>query len=214
MTAREERIRRKLNPKMAHAECCELCGKPFLDGGNTFGGVTKTHRLAVVGACCYAELKEVFFLGFWFENSHDYKEEIRSSGISGNNKLLVQNAPDSAWQTSDREWFEANPDRSHRVRELFPGELDNLNEIQDATYNEKNLFMIVRQISPGRRSKVLIRNIEQTRFLLSLVKGHSTDEEPTLHAVYDLAVKNEQTTMRKILELARSYRNSKATKAN
>ena len=31
---------------------------------------------------------------------------------------------DSPWKDNDKAWFEENPDRSHRLRPLFPGEID------------------------------------------------------------------------------------------
>ena len=45
---------------------------------------------------------------------------VRAAGVSSETWLNVQSSP---WKRDDAEWFKAHPQRAHRVREQFPGEL-------------------------------------------------------------------------------------------
>jgi hypothetical protein len=49
---------------------------------------------------------------------------------------------ESPWLVDDREWFAAHPDRTHRVRPAFPGEV------------KQGTHVVVRQIAPSLRKRI------------------------------------------------------------
>jgi hypothetical protein len=73
-----------------------------------------------VGECCINRLKSFHAISAYF-------------------------APDTPtpWSENDREWFEAHPDRSHRLRRAYLDE-----------FPEKVEHAVVRQLAPGQRVRV------------------------------------------------------------
>ena len=61
---------------------------------------------------------------------------------------------DAPWRASDRAWFAAHPDRSHRARYPLPGELA-AHGLDPTDY--PNTAVLVRQMAPGARIRVPLR---------------------------------------------------------
>jgi hypothetical protein len=57
------------------------------------------------------------------------------------------------WTRDDREWFEKNPSRSHRMRLPFP---DEFNQMKAKIPAGCAMIVLVRQITPGDRMKTVI----------------------------------------------------------
>jgi hypothetical protein len=82
---------------------------------------------------------------------------------------------DSPWKDADRIWFDQHPDRSHRLRRIFPGELRGKEPPFVPAGHE--LQIIVRQVEPGKRMRLsFIRNL----------KVDIPDIEEILHAIFDI----------------------------
>jgi hypothetical protein len=90
------------------------------------------------------------------------------------------NLLDQPWKANDRDWFERNPKRSHRVRIPFPGEL-----VEEAAKvpTGKARLMLVRQLEPGSR---LRPNLCLDADLLPL-----PDDEAVAHALFEVAIGRE-----------------------
>jgi hypothetical protein len=62
------------------------------------------------------------------------------------------------WREDDRIWFEEHPDRSFRMREVFPGEIDELERAYGERYPEsdgRRSVIIVCQTQPGARIRAI-----------------------------------------------------------
>jgi hypothetical protein len=84
---------------------------------------------------------------------------------------------DYPWKRDDRDWFEQNPQRSHRARPPFPGEVD-----EEAPLGQA-LIMLVRQVQPGvrRRASVFI----DAEFL------PLPEDEAVVHALFEAVTGHE-----------------------
>lgn len=94
---------------------------------------------------------------------------------AGRSSINILSSP---WKTADAGWFEANPDRSHRLRPMFPGEADTLPPDLRSTKlpPRHELQVIVRQIEPGKRIRMPFgRNVDTP----------IPDVEAVLHALFD-----------------------------
>ena len=90
------------------------------------------------------------------------------------------NLLDYPWKDDDRDWFERNPKRAHRVRMPSPGEVDE--EVANTPAGTA-LMMIVRQIKPGVRIRPAVSvDVE----LLPI-----PDDEATAHALFEAAMGRE-----------------------
>lgn len=85
------------------------------------------------------------------------------------------NIGDSVWKEDDRVWFEQRPDRSHRVRTPYPGEIDDVVDVPEG----RELLFIIRQVAPGNRIKA--------GTLLNQEILPVPDEEAVIHALFDVA---------------------------
>jgi hypothetical protein len=109
----------------------------------------------------------------------------------------------SAWIIDDREWFENNPARSHRLRSTFPGETFGENQIPPPA------------LSPGRTDAVLVRQIEpgmRMRIPIDHDAGSQIpDIEPILHTLFDAHAAQYRTgtfrriSAREVIEQAKKY---------
>jgi hypothetical protein len=99
---------------------CHGCRRPYRHRDLSHIGYDAAGRLLVVGECCTDRLKSI-------------------TGIS------VYLAHDAAtpWAEDDCMWFEAHPDRSHRLRRAYPEE-----------FPEKVEHAVVRQLAPGQRYRI------------------------------------------------------------
>jgi hypothetical protein len=90
------------------------------------------------------------------------------------------NILDYPWKSDDRTWFEQNPERSHRVRMPFPGELD---EEVAKVPAEHALIVLLRQVEPGNRLKA--------GFYLHADLLPVPDSEAIAHALFEVATRRE-----------------------
>jgi hypothetical protein len=86
------------------------------------------------------------------------------------------NLVDSPWKDDDREWFEENPKRSHRMRLPFPGEAD---KEAAKTPAGTTLVIMVQQTRPGFRYRA---TVHVSTNLLPL-----PDDEAASHALFEAA---------------------------
>jgi hypothetical protein len=96
----------------------------------------------------------------------------------GISQLPGVNLLDSPWKDDDRDWFEQNQERSHRLRMPFPGELDGLAAKTPAGHA---LILLVRQVEPGRRIRAAV---SLSANLLPL-----PDDEAIAHALFEVAIR-------------------------
>jgi hypothetical protein len=102
--------------------------------------------------------------------------ERRGGVESGKAKAHLLDHP---WKTDDRIWFERNPQRSHRVREPFPGEA----EQPPPAVAGHTLIVLVRQVEPGSRIR---RGFYLNSELLPV-----PDSEAIAHMLFDIATRRE-----------------------
>jgi hypothetical protein len=98
---------------------------------------------------------------------------------------------DYPWKSDDRDWFEQNPARAHRVREPFPGELEGIANLPtqypvalfDEALGEIQVLMLIRQLERGKRLRAAI---SISADLLPL-----PDNEAFVHAMFEVAAGRE-----------------------
>ena len=123
----------------------------------------------------------------------------RSGGYAGVTPQV--NVLDSPWKIDDREWFEQNQKRPHRLRMPFPGECD---ENAAKTPAEHTLIILVRQIEPRKRFRAAISISDKllpvpadeatTHALLEVAMGREAmppDRQALLHLVEKYKVQEE-----------------------
>jgi hypothetical protein len=91
------------------------------------------------------------------------------------------NLHDPAWKADDAEWFKNNPSRAHRARRPLPGEINDT--IAKPPPGSKQM-MLIRQVSPGYRMKILA---QLSVGLLPLV-----DSEAGAHALFEVMAGREE----------------------
>jgi hypothetical protein len=102
--------------------------------------------------------------------------ERRGGGV----RVPNVNARDYPWKSNDRDWFERNQDRSHRVRVPLPGECDAETANIPAGHA---LILLVRQVEPGSRIRAAVHCSVD---LLPL-----SDDEAAAHALFEVAMQRE-----------------------
>jgi hypothetical protein len=102
----------------------------------------------------------------------------RRGGVAG--RLPQANLLDYTWKRADRDWFERNQDRSHRVRAPFPGECDAETANIPAGHA---LIMLVRQVEPGSRIRAAV--------CCSVDLLPLSDDEAAAHALFEVAMQCE-----------------------
>jgi len=103
-----------------------------------------------------------------------FKEKCAKYGGMSPNSRGTVSLLDNPWKTDDRKWFEDHPERSHRLRQTFDGELPPEFQNDNMPGHEHNT--IVRQIAPGERVRV---------FFYRRIDAHIPDIEPVIHALFD-----------------------------
>ena len=102
---------------------------------------------------------------------------------------------DVSWKANDRDWFERNTMRSHRLRPLFPGEPSN--GCDKATPPGHELAILVRQVAPGQRVRLGFYRSTEVEI---------PDDEAILHALFDsMAEGKGPISVAGLVELARKY---------
>lgn len=115
---------------------------------------------------------------------------------------------DTPWKTADALWFQKHPNRSHRLRPIFSGEIASLpRALQFASVPENHrLEILVRQVAAGQRLRTaFFRNAEAI----------IPDEEAVIHALFDIVSNHEcngeAVGSMRLGELIALYGNSAAT---
>jgi hypothetical protein len=88
--------------------------------------------------------------------------------------------PPAPWAADDRDWFAAHPDRSHRLREAYPGEWP--------AEAGNMLHAVVKQMQRGERLRL---PITMTAGLLEGPRGNWTADdlpEEAVWAIFDLTM--------------------------
>jgi hypothetical protein len=98
-------------------------------------------------------------------------------------ETMIPHFEDANWKNSDREWFERNPSRSHRLRRVFPGE------------DARATHILVRQVEKGWRVGAGIRKLEID----------IPDTEAMLHALFDLLIEGRGVDADELAALAMKY---------
>jgi hypothetical protein len=193
----------------ADGDRCSVCRVTFMHNSKTFYGRTSGGALAVVGECCVRDLISLEATGIYLERDYAdlpeptgkgaatcspevalaavsviqervsiIDEIARRGGITSAEKLKLR-TEETAWKADDAAWFKAHPDRSHRLRRVFDGELEaNSNNNNDVLLPEfHEIQILVRQVKPGMRIR---RSIY--RDLRTLIP----DVEAVIHAMFDL----------------------------
>jgi hypothetical protein len=175
---------------------CSLCGTEFPHKGITCGGITAADgSVADVGECCAGKLRSIHAVGFWYdpaaEDERIAADMLRRGGLTGIKSRLSRT--ETPWKNDDRAWFAANPQRSHRLRLAFPGELQEFEAPSD-----REIAVLVRQVAPGERIKLWCE-------LCTTVP----DDENFLHALFDVVSKGLRTPVNfeEVAVLARKYAN-------
>jgi len=88
------------------------------------------------------------------------------------------NVLDRPWKQDDRAWFEQHPERSHRARFPFDGEVGPEELVAPEGHR---LLLLLRQVEPGKRIK--------TGFFISSELPPVPDVEAVAHALFDIATR-------------------------
>ena len=114
----------------------------------------------------------------------DMAEVLKAAGVDPN---IPYNGLPSPWKRDDAEWFEAHPQRAHRVRDRFPYERfkGEPSDLPNAVISK----IIVRQIRAGLRVKaaLIVKECSEpdviglTREMLDVAER----EESVAHALFD-----------------------------
>jgi hypothetical protein len=179
---------------------CSLCHRAFTHNSRTYGGVTAAGDVVLVGDCCAARLATLLTAGLCMARKYEvfdrigtgkaysiedisssinaYQEYVAMSdkemeGVEKKGGLkpgsaIVGKLTDSPWKTDDAQWFAKNPKRSHRVRPIFPG------EPFPGSHQDHELQVLVRQVEPGKRIKLVTVN-----------GAFTPDNEAIIHALFD-----------------------------
>jgi hypothetical protein len=132
---------------------CSVCRAPFTHNSRTYGGVNAMGATALVGECCKSELQCIVATTIYYSVGYDFlkgtastparapfpgeiealqrivdaadrtvREAQKLAGCS-HRQMNAVNILDTAWKADDQVWFEQHPQRSHRVRAPYPGEM-------------------------------------------------------------------------------------------
>jgi hypothetical protein len=154
---------------------------------------------------------QIFGLGFFSERKYDFLQanpnsrataEQATTAIAAYQKAIAEtdkrfdgieryggvrsthiNVLDHPWMADDRNWFEQNPKRSHRMRAPLPGELDGVEIPADRVP-----IVLVRQVAPGSRIRGVLHFGDGA--LLPLPINEASDEA-IAHAYFEMAANRE-----------------------
>jgi len=132
-----------------------------------------------------------------FQRIDDTANTIKAKGGWGARNARI-NTASSPWKDDDARWFKANPTRAHRLRPAYPGELDDVSDLQGPVPAGHELQVLLRQVEPGKRLRTAFcRNLEMS----------IPDVEPVIHAIFDVvsASKGGVVSHKEVAELAQRY---------
>jgi hypothetical protein len=104
--------------------------------------------------------------------------EQRGGGVHVSEVSLL----DHPWKGDDRDWFRQNPSRAHRIRALFPDEVDET-VIGPPPTPGCTSILLVRQVEPGTRLK--------TALFINADFLPLPDDEAIAHALFEVAAGRE-----------------------
>lgn len=131
----------------------------------------------------------------------------KRAGVKGQAGMI--NFDNSPWKTDDADWFKERPGRSHRLRQMFDGEILSLpSELASyAIPDGHRMEVIIRQIEPGKRVRLPFgRNINVP----------IPDHESILHALFDRVAKGggQVIGVAEVAEIAKLHESSKGGSKN
>jgi hypothetical protein len=105
--------------------------------------------------------------------------------------------PEKVKELTDAKWFKENPERSHRLRPMFPGELDPPDEAPP----DHKFRVLVRQVGPGTHLRLLF---------CPNVNTPVPNGEALIHAIFDVVsaegrVPGNPISTDEVAELAERY---------
>ena len=123
-------------------------------------------------------------------------DEVYGAGVAVFGEGGLIETAETPWGTEDRAWFAAHPDRSHRIREVLPGEFPDLGTPPSAL----PVYVVVRQVQPGFR----------VRWPVGWTTRLDDPPEAWCHALYDLCDRHETgvITSAEVNALASAYATS------
>jgi len=155
------RLERAL-PKLFERNVCSFCGSSFPHNSATAGGFDAAGNVVLSGECCVSRVSKIFTVGLALTGEQiaaTHQKAVADKILDdaeqhgGLGRPFGVNTTDSPWKDADREWFEQNPTRAHRVRSPFPGEADK--EAANTPVGHA-LVMLVRQVQPGARLRAAV----------------------------------------------------------
>jgi hypothetical protein len=153
---------------------CSLCHAGFTNNSVTYGGIGRDDRPALVGDCCMDKLRWIMTCGLYFAPHCEIAADLaRKAGLS---TVGIVSAGVSPLSCDDRKWFAANPQRSHRLRPAFPGELA-ASRVSIPMPSGHEVQYLVRQVEPGKRIRLPF-----CRDIACPIPGI----EPIVHALFDI----------------------------
>ena len=182
------RLERAL-PKLFERNVCSFCGSSFPHNSATAGGFDAAGNVVLAGECCVSRVSKIFTVGLALTGEQiaaTHQKAVADKILDdaeqhgGLGRPFGVNTTDSPWKDADREWFEQNPTRAHRVRSPFPGEADK--EAANTPVGHA-LVMLVRQVQPGARLRAAV---PLDANLLPL-----PDDEAAVHALFEVAMGRE-----------------------
>jgi hypothetical protein len=211
------RVERELR-KLLRRDACSLCNAPFKHNSRTTSGLDAAGHVVWVGECCLSQVTEVFRAWLYSTRKYNFlradsnieptneqiaetiavyqqfvadtdkriDDIVRHGGgvYAGPNVFLL----DHSRKDADREWFERNPSRAHRVRMPFPSEFNDVPFEKtiagsDTCPDGHTLIVLVKQVEPGARLR--------GAFYLSNHLLPVPDDEAVAHALYEVAMQHE-----------------------
>jgi hypothetical protein len=144
--------------RIMDSDVCTLCGRPLAHGDTTFAGAADDGTPAVAGACCAGRLAHTVGVGLYLADAGAYAalaaDPAERAGLAG--RTLVLSAADAPWRCDDAAWFEAHPDRAHRLRAMAAGEAPTLLRDPADLPPGHAWRVLVRQVAPGRRVRLAV----------------------------------------------------------
>jgi hypothetical protein len=136
---------------------------------------------------------------YFRKTDEDLGSLSRKAGMPGRPLPVLSDGP---WKKDDAAWFNAHPNRSHRIRTPYPGEFKGKKFPPFDPPPTHEFQVLVRQVEPGQRVKlVFCRNMEV----------ELPDVEAILHAIFDIEAsssdgdKGRPISVREVAEIAMRY---------
>lgn len=124
-------------------DVCLECRMPLAHLDQTFGGTRRDGRFTLACEDCADGLVSISSMGLFMSVPNAAGEAVtRVNGVAVRSVV----ARDAPWCVSDREWFEANPRRSHRLRSGIPGEWEGMLGVEAGD----RTFTMVGRLENGR----------------------------------------------------------------